>query len=107
MPEPAPARARVAIVLSQEISMDAPARRRALALAGIGLDVTILTRRSMEPSRGAVAQRSLIGGVHVQRLDTPGVLCTTRVRRRRRHRAGCPGSSTVTKRKPRQRRLGW
>jgi len=70
--------------------MDAPARRRALALAGTGLDVTILTRRSMEPGSSAVAQRSLIGGVHVQRLDTPGVLWTTRDRRRRRHRAWMP-----------------
>ncbi|HET6728566.1 MAG TPA: hypothetical protein VFG96_04055 [Jiangellaceae bacterium] len=87
MPEPAPARARVAIVLSHDISMDAVARRRALALAGTGLDVTILTRRSVEPGSIAAAQRSLIGGVHVQRLDTPGVLSTTRDRRRRRHRA--------------------
>jgi hypothetical protein len=77
----------VAIVLSHDISMDAVARRRALALAGTGLDVTILTRRSVEPGSIAVAQRSLIGGVHVQRLDTPGVLSTTRDRRRRRHRA--------------------
>jgi len=90
MPEPAPARARVVIVLSEDISMDAGARRRALALAGTGLDVTILTRRSVEPGSSAVAQRSLIGGVHVQRLDTPGVLRTTRDRRRRRHRARMP-----------------
>jgi hypothetical protein len=87
MPEPAPARARVAIVLSHDMSMDAVARRRALALAGTGLDVTILTRRSVESGSIAVAQRSLIGGVHVQRLDTPGVLSTTRDRRRRRRRA--------------------
>jgi hypothetical protein len=44
----------------------------------------------MEPGSSAVAQRSLIGGVHVQRLDTPGVLWTTRDRRRRRHRAWMP-----------------
>jgi len=80
----------VVIVLSEDISIDARARRRALALDGTGLDVTILTRRSMEPGSNAVAQRSLIGGVLVQRLDAPGVLRTARDRRRRRHRAWMP-----------------
>src|SRR5918995_848202 len=91
MPEPTPAGAHVVIVLSEDISIDARARRRALALAGTGLDVTILTTTwSGEQGSSAVAQRSLIGRVHVQRLDTPGVLRTARDRRRRRHRAWMP-----------------